>query len=150
MSSHEKCVNDIKTHCKKNYILGGPITSEKGRKKCKEDLRDAGVWGRDRRQTCKNDPEQCDHQRCYDLDETYPGGYKNAILEAEPYLKTNMGLLKTSMMGQTSKMMGQTAGKSRKMKKSRKVRKSRKMKKSRKSKKSRKTKKAKKSRKSKK
>ena len=136
MSSYNKCLNDVTKYCKKNYILGGPITSVKGKKKCKEDLRNAGVWGRDKKIECKNNLEQCNHTGCYDVSETY-GKFGDVVKEAEPQLQSNSSLLKTNINSGLNNMMSKSGynygrGGKKKSRKSRTTRKGRTTRKSRK------------------
>ena len=69
-SSREKCVNDIRTHCKRNYLLyvqAFPLHKEERNKQTLEDM---GTWGRDKSVKCKIDLE-CNHQGCAEEEETY-------------------------------------------------------------------------------
>lgn len=31
-STRDKCADDIRQHCKRNYVFGGPVTSPEGKK----------------------------------------------------------------------------------------------------------------------
>ena len=99
-SSREKCVNDIRTHCKRNYLLHGSVTSTQGRKKCKQTLKDMGVWGRDKSVKCKEDLE-CNHQGCAEEEETYDS-FKQIVNEVAPSLPSNMNVLKNKIQSHST------------------------------------------------
>ena len=145
--SREKCANDIRDHCKRNYVIGGPVTSSEGKKKCRQSLKDAGVWGRDKSSRCKTELE-CEHQGCAEEDESF-GSFGNIVSEVAPTLPSNADLVKSKSTYTFNKLKNasfsmfsrQNQGgkrKTRKGKRSKKARKSRKSKKARKSRKPRK------------
>jgi hypothetical protein len=115
MDSAEQCVDDLRRVCKKSYVLGGPVTSKSGRDKCRQDLRDAGVWGRDRSKVCKDDPEACNHEGCADRSER--GDFAQLVAEAAPEMATTsslaMGMMKSKMADLQSRknaMLGRSSG----------------------------------------
>ena len=115
MNSAEQCADDLRRVCKRSYIMGGPVTSKSGRTKCRNDLMDAGVWGRDHSNACKRDPEQCNHTGCADrLDR---GDFADLVAEAAPDMPTNsslaMGMVKskmTDLQNRKNAMLGRTGG----------------------------------------
>jgi len=142
--SREKCANDILAYCKRNYVIGGPVTSSEGKKKCRQSLKDAGVWGRDKSSRCKTELE-CEHQGCAEQDESF-GSFGNIVSEVAPTLPSNADLVKSKSTNTFNKLKNasfsmfsrQNQGgkrKTRKGKRSKKARKSRKSKKARKSRK---------------
>ena len=115
MDTTEQCLDDMRRVCKKSYVLGGPVTSKSGRDKCKQDLRDAGVWGRDKSKACKDDPEACNHVGCADRSER--GDFAQLISEAAPEMATTsslaMGMMKSKMEGLQNRknaMLGRSSG----------------------------------------
>lgn len=115
MDSAEKCVDDLRRVCKKSYVLGGPVTGKSGRDKCRQDLRDAGAWGRDRSKACKDDPEACNHEGCADRSER--GDFAQLVAEAAPEMGTTsslaMGMVKSKMADLQSRknaMLGRSSG----------------------------------------
>tara|TARA_B100001063_G_C16645094_1_gene492904 strand:+ start:204 stop:674 length:471 start_codon:yes stop_codon:yes gene_type:complete len=97
MDTRSQCREDIKAHCKKNYIVAGPITGKQGRVKCRNTLREAGVWGKDKSTNCINDPELCNHTRCADVSESYNNGFQQTINEVEHQLPSNVDLAKQKL-----------------------------------------------------
>ena len=116
----DKCLTDLKSTCKANYVFGGPVTEKKGRDKCILDLKNAGKFGKDRSSVCRNDPEECKHTGCAEVSER--GNLAELMAEAAPEMGTTMGQMK----GQMKEMMGKGGRiKKRKTKKARKTRKAR-------------------------
>lgn len=111
----DKCLNDLKATCKKSYIFGGPVTTPSGKKKCVQDLKDKGVYGRDRSPACKEDPEECNHTGCASASER--GNLGELMEEAAPEMKTTVGDLKTQVMSNIKKEGGKVkkSGKTKKM-----------------------------------
>lgn len=130
--SRDKCADDIRQHCKRNYVFGGPVTSQEGKKKCRQALKDAGVWGRDKTSKCKIDLE-CNHQGCAEEDEAH-GSFGSIVSEVAPSLPSNIDLAKKTSFGMFNRNNGGKR-KSRKGKRSKKSHKTRKSRKSRKVKK---------------
>ena len=139
--SSTKCADDIRQHCKRYYVTAGPVTNPEGRKKCRQALKDAGVWGRDKTSKCKIDLE-CNHQGCAEEDETH-GSFGTIVSEVAPSLPSNIDLAKKTTFSMFNRNNGGKR-KSRKGKRSKKIHKTRKSKKSRKSHKSKKSRKSKK------
>lgn len=94
----DKCLEHLKASCKKSYAFGGPITTPSGKKKCVQDLKDKGFYGRDRSPACKDDPEACNHTGCAAVSER--GNLGELMEEAAPEMKTTIG----SLMGRGGKV----------------------------------------------
>ena len=92
----DKCLEDLKSTCKKSYVFGGPVTTPSGKKKCVQDLKEKGVFGRDKSPACKDDPEQCDHKGCADASER--GELGDLMAEAAPEMKTLSGEVKSEFV----------------------------------------------------
>ena len=65
--------------------------------KCRNTLREAGVWGKDKSTNCINDPELCNHTRCADVSESYNNGFQQTINEVEHQLPPNVDLAKQKL-----------------------------------------------------
>jgi len=92
MSNEDKCIRDIQTYCKKDYggFFSGkkPITGSDGMKACKMNLKAAGVYGRDKSETCaRGDDDDCNHTGCAELSELGGGRYAEAIRNASMSMK---------------------------------------------------------------
>lgn len=92
----DQCLEDLKSTCKKRYVFGGPVTSPSGKKKCIQDLKEKGVFGRDKSPACKDDPEQCVHKGCADASER--GELGDLMAEAAPEMKTLSGEMKSELV----------------------------------------------------
>ena len=91
----DKCLTDLKSTCKAKYVFGGPVTEQAGRKKCIDDLKNAGKFGKDKSGVCRDDPEQCKHSGCAEVSER--GNLAELMAEAAPEMGTTMGQMKEMM-----------------------------------------------------
>lgn len=113
----DKCLVDLKSTCKAKYVFGGPVTEPAGRKKCIDDLKNAGKFGKDRSGVCRDDPEECKHTGCAEVSER--GNLAELMAEAAPEMGTTMGQMKEMMRkgGRVKKMKTKKYRKTRKTKK---------------------------------
>ena len=113
----DKCLTDLKSTCKAKYVFGGPVTEQAGRKKCIDDLKNAGKFGKDKSGVCRDDPEECKHSGCAEVSER--GNLAELMAEAAPEMGTTMGQMKEMMRkgGRVKKMKTKKSRKTRKTKK---------------------------------
>ena len=113
----DKCLADLKSTCKAKYVFGGPVTEPAGRKKCIDDLKNAGKFGKDKSGVCRDDPEECKHSGCAEVSER--GNLAELMAEAAPEMGTTMGQMKEMMRkgGRVKKMKTKKSRKTRKTKK---------------------------------
>jgi hypothetical protein len=102
----DKCLSDLKTTCKKSYLFGGPVTTPSGKKKCIQDLKDKGIYGKDQSIVCKRDgtDDVCNHTGCAAVSER--GNLGELMAEAAPEMQTTVGNLKAQVMANIKKEGG--------------------------------------------
>lgn len=105
MAAIEKCGESAKKHCKKSYVLGGPVNSKAGMQLCRDEIKMAGDYGEDKNNKCKKmsykdengkyhmgDPlnEGCEHTGCAKLKYVYDQSEKEAFTQAMPEMRSGM------------------------------------------------------------
>lgn len=105
MAAIEKCGESAKKHCKKSYVLGGPVNSKAGMQLCRDEIKMAGDYGEDKNNKCKKmsyrdengkyhmgDPlnEGCEHTGCAKLKHVYDQSEKEAFTQAMPNMRSGV------------------------------------------------------------
>lgn len=105
MAAIEKCGESAKKHCKKSYVLGGPVNSKAGMQLCRDEIKMAGDYGEDKNNKCKKmsyrdengkyhmgDPlnEGCEHTGCAKLKYVYDQSEKEAFTQAMPNMRSGV------------------------------------------------------------
>lgn len=102
----QECAESAKKHCKKNYIVGGPITSKGGRIICREKIKEGGDYGEDKSPRCTKgkmymgdngkyqmgDPmnEGCKHTGCAELKYNYDKSEEESFNSVASQLPSNL------------------------------------------------------------
>jgi len=111
MDHYGTCSKNIAETCQQYYATDGSVNSPSGLKKCRDQLREKGLWGYDRSPACKADPEKCNHTGCGYITETHGfKDYADLVRQQEPMMKKASDVYKDNVKAKMSEVQDKFKG----------------------------------------